>query len=78
MKTTVEIADVVFHEARRVAAARSVTMRQIIENGLRKVIAEASAPFPFRLQDGSFGGEGLVQPMTWDEIRDEIYEGRGA
>ncbi len=77
MKTTVEIADALFHDARAIAVARSMTMRQIIEEGLRKVIAE-SAPPPFQLQDGAFGGEGLVRPMNWDEIRDEIYEGRGA
>ena len=77
MKTTVDIADALFHDARQIAAARSLTMRQIIEAGLRKVIAESAKP-PFKLQDGAFGGEGLVRPMNWDEIRDEIYEGRGA
>ena len=77
MKTTVEIADGLFQDARRVAAARSVTMRQLIEDGLRKVVAEAAVR-PFKLQDGSVGGEGLVSQMSWEEIRDQIYEGGGA
>ena len=59
------------------AAARSTTLRQIIEEGLRNVI-ETKQEQPFRLRDGSFGGQGMLRKMTWDEIRDEIYQGRGA
>ena len=33
---------------------------------------------PFKLRDGSFGGKGMRREMTWEEIRDEIYKGRGA
>jgi hypothetical protein len=77
MKTTVEIADSLLVEARRVAAARSTTLRQIIEEGLRKVI-ETKSEQPFRLRDGSFGSGGMRRKMTWDEIRDELYQGRGA
>lgn len=77
MKTTVEITDSLLLEARKLAAARSSTLRQIIEEGLRKMI-EAQPEQPFRLRDGSFGSGGMRRKMTWDEIRDEIYEGRGA
>jgi hypothetical protein len=77
MKTTVEITDSLLAEARRLAAVRSTTLRQIIEEGLRKVI-ETKPEQPFRLRDGSFGSGGMRRKMTWDEIRDEIYEGRGA
>jgi hypothetical protein len=76
MKTTVEITDSLLTEARRLAAARSTTLRQIIEEGLRKVI-ETKPEQPFRLRDGSFGSGGM-RKMTWDEIRDELYQGRGA
>jgi hypothetical protein len=58
------------------AAARSTTLRQIIEEGLRNVI-EARREQPFRLRDGSFGSGGMLL-NTWDEVRDEIYQGRGA
>jgi hypothetical protein len=77
MKTTVEITDSLLAQARQLAAARSTTLRQIVEEGLRKVI-ETKPGQPFRLRDGSFGSRGMRRKMTWDEIRDEIYQGRGA
>jgi hypothetical protein len=79
VKTTVEIADSLLAQAKQLAAARSTTLRQIIEEGLRNVIETKTKPGePFRLRDGSFGGQGMLRKMTWDEIRDEIYQGRGA
>ena len=77
MKTTVEITDSLLEQAKQLAAARSTTLRQIIEEGLRNII-ETKPEQPFRLRDGSFGGQGMLRKMTWDEIRDEIYKGRGA
>ena len=77
MKTTVEITDSLLEQAKQLAAARSTTLRQIIEEGLRNII-ETKPEQPFRLRDGSFGGHGMLRKMTWDEIRDEIYKGRGA
>ena len=77
MKTTVDLPDALLLAAKRLAVARSTTLRQIIEEGLRTVI-DAKPAKPFVLRDGSFGGGGLVRKMTWDEIRDELYHGRGA
>jgi hypothetical protein len=77
VKTTVDITDSLLAQAKQLAAARSTTLRQIIEEGLRNVI-ETKQEQPFRLRDGSFGGQGMLRKMTWDEIRDEIYQGRGA
>jgi hypothetical protein len=77
VKTTVDITDSLLEQAKQLAAARSTTLRQIIEEGLRNMI-ETKQEQPFRLRDGSFGGQGMVRKMTWDEIRDEIYQGRGA
>jgi hypothetical protein len=77
VKTTVEITDFLLEQAKQLATARSTTLRQIIEEGLRNVI-ETKPQQPFRLRDGSFGAQGMVREMTWDEIRDEIYQGRGA
>ncbi|HEY3823488.1 MAG TPA: hypothetical protein VGL82_02975 [Bryobacteraceae bacterium] len=77
MKTTVEITDSLLEQAKELAAIRSTTLRQIIEEGLRNVI-EIKQQHPFLLRDGSFGGQGMVRKMTWDEIRNEIYQGRGA
>jgi hypothetical protein len=77
VKTTVDIADSLLQQAKHLAATRETTLRQLIEEGLRKVI-ETSQERPFLLRDGSFGGQGMLRKMAWDEIRDEIYKGRGA
>ncbi|GMV88840.1 MAG: hypothetical protein AMXMBFR81_17710 [Chthonomonas sp.] len=81
MKTTVEIADALLDQAKRVAAERDTTLRSLIEEGLRKVLEEEPKK-PFKLRDCSFdGGSGLTpefQNATWEQFRDAIYEGRGA
>jgi len=38
-------------------------------------------PKPYKLKDGSVTGQGLQpgqEALTWAEVRDMIYEGRGA
>ena len=82
MKTTIEIADPLLEEAKALAARDGESLRSLMEQGLRKVIAERKARrAPFKLRDCSFKGEG-VQPefegASWEQIRDAIYEGRGA
>jgi hypothetical protein len=81
MKTTIELPDALFAQARRYADARSMTMKSLIEQGLRKIMAEKKAEPKFKLRDGSVNGNGLTpefQNATWEQIRDAIYEGRGA
>jgi len=77
VKTTIEIADSLLAQARQLAASRSTTLQQIVEEGLRNLI-EAEPEQPFKLRDGSFGAQGVLGKKTWAEIRDEIYLGRGA
>jgi hypothetical protein len=77
VKTTVEITDSLLEQAKQLAASRSTTLRQIIEEGLRNLI-ETKHEQPFRLREGSFGGPGPIRKLAWDEVRDEIYQGRGA
>ncbi len=78
MKTTVEISDSLFLEAKMTAQARGVTLKQLVEQGLRWAIREHREPRkPFKLRDGSVNGEGLVADLSWPEIRAMIYEGRG-
>jgi hypothetical protein len=53
----------------------------LVEEGLRKVIAEREGSRNFRLRKASFKGNGLQPQVTgaaWDQIRGLIYEGRGA
>ena len=81
MKTTVEISDPLLARARQTARREKITVRQLIEEGLRRVLAERRRRGPFRLRKASFLGDGLqpdVATAGWDRIRDRAYEGRGA
>ncbi len=81
MKTTVEIADPLLHDARALARREGVTLRTLVERGLRHVVSESRSAAPFRLRRASFKGGGLrpeFRHATWNEIRDAAYEDRGA
>jgi hypothetical protein len=81
MKTTVEIPDALFKQARRYIDAHNMTMKTLIEQGLRKAMLEEKETPEFSLRDASFhGGKGLTAEFKnadWNQIRDTIYEGRG-
>jgi hypothetical protein len=81
MKTTVEISDELLDRARRTAVREKTTVRQLIEEGLRRVLAERGRREAFRLRDASFRGDGLhpeAAAAGWDRIREATYDGRGA
>jgi hypothetical protein len=81
MKTTVEISDPLLERARRAARREKTSVRQLIEEGLRRVLAERRQRGPFRLRKASFRGDGLQPDLAtagWDRIRDPAYEDRGA
>lgn len=81
MKTTVEISDALLDEARKVAARDGTTLKVLIEQGLRKVVAERRRRSGgFRLRKASFKGTGLQPGVTgasWERIREMAYEARG-
>jgi hypothetical protein len=80
MKTTLEISDPLLREARKLAARERTTLRALVEQGLRRVVAERGRKPSFRLRKASFKGRGLrpeVADAGWDRIRDLAYEGRG-
>jgi hypothetical protein len=80
MKTTLDIADPLLRAARKIAARERTTLRALVEQGLRHIIAEKSRRPAFQLRDASFGGRGLNPEFAdagWDRMRDLIYEGRG-
>jgi hypothetical protein len=80
MKTTIELPDALFAEAKRVAEVRGITLKALIERALRDTLAMQRPEAPFRLQKHTFGGEGLNPELvdgSWDEIRARAYEGRG-
>jgi hypothetical protein len=81
MKTTLEISDPLLRDARKVAAQEGTTLRALVEQGLRKILAEkGQRKRPFRLRKASVNGQGLHPDFAddgWDRIRDLIYKGRG-
>ncbi len=76
MKTTVEIADPLFHSARAYCVDKGLTFRQLVESGVRMAMKQPSHPANFRLRPFGFQGEGQ-SVQKWSEIRDLIYAGRG-
>jgi len=82
MKTTLEISDPLLDDARKLAATEDTTLRALVEQGLRKVIAEKrQRGRPFRLRKASVKGQGLQPEFAgaeWDRLRDAAYEGRGS
>lgn len=81
MKTTIDISDALFEEARRAAAREKTTLRAIVERALRLALKSARPVRPFRLKKASFRGKGLqpgVADGDWERIRDLAYKGRGA
>jgi CRISPR/Cas system-associated protein Csm6 len=80
MKTTVEIPDTLLDEARKLAARQQTTLRVLIIEGLRRMIAERKRAGAFRLRKATFGGDGPqpdVAAASWERIREMAYEGRG-
>lgn len=80
MKTTIEIPDSLLQKARKVATQENTTLRALVEEGLRQVIANRAKTGSFHLRKNTFRGKGL-QPgaagASWEQIRDMAYEGRG-
>ncbi len=80
MKTTIEISDALFEAAKRRAGERGTTLRALVEEGLRGVLAVPTAGQTFALRDGSVGGKGLrpdVREGGWERIAELTYEGHG-
>jgi hypothetical protein len=80
MKTTVEIPQTLLEEARKLASQEGTTLRALVEEGLRRIIAERRHAGGFRLRKATFKGTGLqsgVAAAPWALIRDMAYEGRG-
>ena len=80
VKTTVEISDALLDEAKRVASRESSTLRELIEEGLRRTLDERRKKRKgFRLRRAAFRGKGLQPGVSseWAQLREAAYEGRG-
>ena len=81
MKTTIDVADALLREAREVAARDHTTLKDLVHEGLRRVLDERSPRRrAFKLRSIEAGGGGFMPEFAdgdWQRIRDAIYEGRG-
>jgi hypothetical protein len=80
MKTTVEIPDALLDEARKLAARQDSTLRVLIVEGLRRIVAERKRAGGFKLRKASYRGNGLqpeVADAPWERIRELAYDRRG-
>ena len=63
------------------AQRENTTLKALVEQGLRRTLAERKGRGGFRLRKATFKGKGLQPPIagaSWEQIRELTYEGRGA
>jgi hypothetical protein len=78
MKTTIEISDSLYRQAKEYAARHGIPLRDVFERGLASVLQDsAPARRRFRLKTITTKGEGLVCNGDWATVRSLIYEGHG-
>ena len=79
VKTTLEISDALLDQIRIIASRDGETLRSLVEQGLRKVVAERSAKAKrFSPRDLSVGKPGVpsnYESLSWEEKRALMYEG---
>jgi Arc/MetJ family transcription regulator len=80
VKTTIDIDESLLTRAKQVAATEDVTLRELVEDGLRHVLEKREQRASFRLRRATFRGQGLQPDAavgSWDRLRDLAYKSRG-
>lgn len=72
MKTTVEIDDHLFRQAKLYAAREGLTLRELVEAGLTHAIKKRAPRRQFKLKP--FKGNGLQPGIAWDKLLKHAYE----
>lgn len=75
MKTTIEVSDVLFNAAKELAQQSHTTLRALVEEGLRRVLADtrAQAKPVFKLKDASVHGQAILisDPRRWQQMEED-------
>ena len=81
MKTTIDVADPLLRQAKKLAQQRGTTLKAVFEDTLRRELEAAnSRPRLGPVRTHTFGGKGLQPGLSWadwDTLRGMAYEGRG-
>ena len=78
MKSTFDINDALLVRAKRYARKAGKPLRALVEEGLRRVLDEASTPARYELPDCAVGNTSAPNPLegfSWQDLRHEIYGG---
>lgn len=76
MKTTIDIQDELLARAKRHARNTGGTLRAVVEDGLREILAAPTGPNRYRLPDLSAGHTETEDPLeaySWQDLRGLIY-----
>lgn len=76
MKTTIEIADDLLRAAEAKALSDGITVRDVVEQGLREVLAPVAPKVRSTLRDASFGHGGLTPEATalgWGQLHTLVH-----
>ncbi len=71
MKTTIDIANGLFEEAKKIARRDNTTLKALIEEGLRRMVEEKKRQRAFRLKKVTFKGRGLSRELR-DALADRV------
>ena len=81
MKKTIDISDRLLARATSYANQSGLSLSEVIEEGLRRVLDTSDSDSRYRLRDLSAGSSTGVDPLessSWPELRAMIYGDRGA
>jgi hypothetical protein len=74
MKTTIEISDALFVSAKNFARERQTSLRALVEDGLRRVLSEATNQVKpaFKLKDARVHGQEVLlpTPRDWQQLEE--------
>ena len=76
MNTTFVLSDELLKRAKRVARSRNLSVKDLVEEGLRRVIEDDAVSPKYVLPDCSVGeerGEFPLSGRAWHEVRELIY-----
>lgn len=81
MKTTIDLTDDLAYKAKQLAAKRGITLRAVIEDGIRLALDHEQQARTYRLPDRSVNGNGLQEEFRrkpFSAIREAAYEGKSS
>lgn len=80
MRTTIDISVSLLRDAKKLTAKKNVTLRSLVEQGLREIISKHKFNQKFTLRKVGFKGKGLQDEFrgeSWERIREAAYREHG-